>query len=124
MAVRCIDDDQIAFRIYQSFCPLQSLVTHRRRCSHAQAAGGILRGLRISYCLFNILDRDEADAMIMPIDNQQLFDAPLMQQAACILLTDPRLHGDRKSVVYGKSVSVRVDLGGRSQFKKKKEKKK
>src|SRR3546814_7620055 len=88
MAVRCIDDDQIAFRIYQSFCPLQSLVTHRRRCSHAQTAGGILRGLRISYCLFNILDRDEADAMIMPIDNQQLFDAPLMQQAACILLTD------------------------------------
>src|SRR3546814_10848167 len=26
--------------------------------------------------------------------------------------------GDRKSVVYGKSVSVRVDLGGRRTFKK------
>src|SRR3546814_8629416 len=31
--------------------------------------------------------------MIMPIDNQQLFDAPLMQEATCILLTDARLHG-------------------------------
>src|SRR3546814_11746782 len=29
-------------------------------------------------------------------------------------------HGDRKSVVKGKSVSVRVDLGGRSIIKKKK----
>src|SRR3546814_4137667 len=53
----------------------------------------ILRGLWISYSLFNILDRDEANAMIMPIDNQQLFDAPLMQEATCILLTDARLHG-------------------------------
>src|SRR3546814_11447196 len=31
-----------------------------------------------------------------------------------------RLIGDRKSVVEGKSVSVRVDLGGRSIIKKKK----
>src|SRR3546814_6404678 len=80
MAVRCIDDDQVAFRIYQRFGPLQPLVAHRRRGSHAQAAGSILRGLWISYSLFNILDRDEANAMIMPIDNQQLFDAPLMQE--------------------------------------------
>src|SRR3546814_8982683 len=71
MAVRCIDDDQVAFRIYQRFGPLQPLVAHRRRGSHAQAAGSILRGLWISYSLFNILDRDEANAMIMPIDNQQ-----------------------------------------------------
>src|SRR3546814_17456445 len=93
MAVGCIDDDQVSFRIYQRFGPLQPLVAHRRRGSHAQAAGSILRGLWISYSLFNILDRDEANAMIMPIDNQQLFDAPLMQEATCILLTDARLHG-------------------------------
>src|SRR3546814_11565013 len=31
-----------------------------------------------------------------------------------------RLEQDRKSVVYGKSVSVRVDLGGRRNIKKKK----
>src|SRR3546814_1916907 len=72
MAVRCIDDDQVAFRIYQRFGPLQPLVAHRRRGSHAQAAGSILRGMWISYSLFNILDSDEANAMIMPIDKQQL----------------------------------------------------
>src|SRR3546814_14439636 len=32
----------------------------------------------------------------------------------------PRPHPDRKSVVEGKSVSVRVDLGGRRSIKKKK----
>src|SRR3546814_15913587 len=35
-----------------------------------------------------------------------------------------RVHVDRKSVVKGKSVSVRVDLGGRRIHKKKKNKKK
>src|SRR3546814_10934265 len=34
----------------------------------------------------------------------------------------PRSAGDRKSVVLGKSVSVRVDLGGRRIIKKKKKK--
>src|SRR3546814_11492907 len=33
-----------------------------------------------------------------------------------------RIYGDRKSVVQGKSVSVRVDLGGRRIIKKKKNK--
>src|SRR3546814_15373100 len=32
-----------------------------------------------------------------------------------------KMHGDRKSVVEGKSVSVRVDLGGRRSIKKKNE---
>src|SRR3546814_13371191 len=92
MAVRCIDDDQVAFRIYQRFGPLQPLVAHRRRGSHAQAAGSILRGLWTSYSLFNILDRDEANAMIMQIDNTLLFDAPPMQEETCILPTDHRLY--------------------------------
>src|SRR3546814_13283447 len=34
----------------------------------------------------------------------------------------PAFHGDRKSVVWGKSVSVRVDLGGRRIIKKKRKK--
>src|SRR3546814_5856838 len=42
-------------------------------------------------------------------------------QARCCLPRQPAL--DRKSVVQGKSVSVRVDLGGRRNIKKKKGKK-
>src|SRR3546814_12881673 len=37
-----------------------------------------------------------------------------------ILSRDPRLRGDRKRVVWGKRVSVRVNLGGRRIIKKKK----
>src|SRR3546814_11440751 len=36
-----------------------------------------------------------------------------------VLITGPNGAGDRKSVVEGKSVSVRVDLGGRRLIKKK-----
>src|SRR3546814_2137843 len=46
MAVRCIDDDQIAFRIYQSFCPLQSLVRSEEHTSELQSL------MRISYAVF------------------------------------------------------------------------
>src|SRR3546814_20498452 len=41
-----------------------------------------------------------------------------------ILLLSRSVHGDRKSVVLGGSVSVRVDLGGRRFIKKKKTKSK
>src|SRR3546814_12902779 len=37
-----------------------------------------------------------------------------------VIATDALCHGDRKSVVSGKSVSVRVALGGRRIIKKKK----
>src|SRR3546814_13433290 len=43
---------------------------------------------------------------------------PLKRRVA----TPPRQKRDRKSVVYGKSVSVSVDLGGRRIIKKKKKK--
>src|SRR3546814_20051788 len=39
------------------------------------------------------------------------------------MIVDWQVHGDRKSVVWGKSVSVRVDLGGCPVIKKKKNKK-
>src|SRR3546814_16957171 len=47
------------------------------------------------------------------------------EDAACSILRRAALRpvqGDRKSVVLGKSVSVRVDLGGRRIIKKKKKK--
>src|SRR3546814_20038648 len=43
-----------------------------------------------------------------------------IQDKLADLATDPLVHQDRKSVVTGKSVSVRVDLGGRRFIKKKK----
>src|SRR3546814_13404067 len=62
------------------------------------------------------------------LDEQQLFDLGL-NQIRPQLVTVPGVAmpfpsgGDRKSVVSGKSVSVRVDLGGRRIIKKKKKEK-
>src|SRR3546814_13495652 len=56
------------------------------------------------------------------------FDAVLVRQSAAvsgitgIALTKLDILEDRKSVVKGKSVSIRVDLGGRRIIKKKKHK--
>src|SRR3546814_11382074 len=55
----------------------------------------------------------EAGSFAFPIDMARAF-APLRPHA---VLSGPTL--DRKSVVYGKSVSVRVDPGGRRILKKK-----
>src|SRR3546814_16099153 len=51
---------------------------------------------------------------------QVLIPAALPGVMGGILLAVSRAIGDRKSVVSGKSVSVRVDLGGRRIIKKKK----
>src|SRR3546814_19431863 len=44
-----------------------------------------------------------------------------VSRAVCASARPPHSCGDRKSVVWGKSVSVRVDLGGCSSLKKKNE---
>src|SRR3546814_18888814 len=53
-----------------------------------------------------------------PAKNNQHISGQLCQQQDCIQRV-----GDRKSVVEGKSVSVRVSLGGRRSIKKKNKKK-
>src|SRR3546814_11666404 len=45
MAVRCIDDDQVAFLIYHRFGPPQTHIAHPRRGIHPPAAGSYLRAL-------------------------------------------------------------------------------
>src|SRR3546814_15206267 len=48
--------------------------------------------------------------------------APALKPIAANDIVEVPLHGDRKRVVEGKRVSVRVDLGGRRIIKKKKKK--
>src|SRR3546814_13292512 len=57
-----------------------------------------------------------ADRQIIPFMRDRAEQA---RQDACVMLEIGVDHGDRKSVVSGKSVSVRVDLGGRRIIKKK-----
>ncbi len=62
-------------------------------------------------CLFDVLDRNEADAVALIIDHDQLFDAVLMQQALRLVLGDVALH--RHEVVLGHQLEDRLVEPGR-----------
>src|SRR3546814_21067405 len=49
-----------------------------------------------------------------------LFPVPMLDGGHLMFYAIEAVRGDRKSVVSGKSVSIRVDLGGRRILKKKK----
>ena len=96
MAVRGIDHDQIAFGVDQRFGALEPGIAHGRRRRAAQPPRAILGGVGIGHGLFDILDRDQPDAVIKIVYHQQLLDPPRMQQASRFILADPR--ADRREI--------------------------
>ena len=108
VAMRGVDDDEIAFGVDQRLAALQPLVPHGGGGGDTQAARRVLGRLRIGDGLFDVLDRDEADAMIGIVHHQQLFAAALMQQAHRFILADAGL--DRGEIVPGHQLADR--LGG------------
>src|SRR3546814_14393309 len=82
----------------QLVVPLAALANHRRLVAHLLAPG----------------DRHRAGAEAALLGRRR---APRHQQQRNVLAG--RVDGDRKHVVEGQSVSVRVDLGGRRTIKKK-----
>src|SRR3546814_20999906 len=71
------------------------------------------------------LTADEAQAAVADYDdNRPGWRRALLEEAACVCTQGLPVYAgmapDRKSVVEGKSVSVRVDIGGRRIIKKKK----
>ena len=73
---------------------LIAVVADRRGGGDAQPPFGILAGVRMQRRLLYVLHRDEADAAIILVDDQQLLDAMLMQQPARLVLVDALAHGD------------------------------
>ena len=82
MAVRGVDDEAIDARRHQQFGALEALVADGRRGGDAQAPVGVLGGVGMGGRLLDVLDGDEADAFAVLVDDDQLFDAMLVQQAA------------------------------------------
>ena len=85
MAMRGIDDDQVAAGGDQQLGALEALVADRRCGGDAQAA--LRRPCRRAGAsrLLDVLDGDEADAAVVVIDDQQLLDAVLVQQPLALL---------------------------------------
>ncbi len=93
--VRGIDDDHVAAGIDQPFGALITVFSDGRRRGDPQTPLRILRSVRMLRRLLDILDRDQADAIALIVDDDQLFDAVLMQQALGLILSDVALHRDQ-----------------------------
>ena len=86
VAVGGVDHDHVNLGIDQRFGAGKPGIAHGGRRRHTQAAGAVLGRVRVVHRLFDILDRDEADAAERIIDHQQLFDAASVKQAARFFL--------------------------------------
>jgi hypothetical protein len=92
MAMRGIDHDDIDTGVDQ---PLGALVTALadRGCSRdPQPALRVLAGQGMRHRLFHVLDGDQTDAAVLLIDDQQLFDAVLVQHPLRLVLVDALAH--------------------------------
>ncbi len=90
--MRGVDHDHIDFGVDQRFAALEALVPHGGRGSDAQAAGRVLRGVGVIDRLLDVLDRDQADAMLGLVDHDQLLDPALVEQAARLFLSHAFAH--------------------------------
>ena len=106
VAMGGVDDDQVAFRVDQRLAALQPLVAHGRCGGDAQPARRILGRLRIGDGLLDILDGDQAHAVIIIVHHQQLLDPAGMQQAHRLILADAGL--DRRQIVLGHQFADRL----------------
>ena len=105
MAVRGVDDEQVDAGIDQPLGALEAVVADAGGGGDAQAALRVLGGVRVELRLLDVLDGDQADAVAVAIDDQQLLDAVLVQQALGLVLVDALL--DRDEVLAGHQL---VDL--------------
>ena len=88
MAVRRVDDDHVAAGREQPLAALKARVADGRRRGDAQPALIVLRGERVELRLLDVLHGDQPDAIVVGVDDQQLLDAVLMQQALGFVLAD------------------------------------
>src|SRR5580704_9833899 len=122
MTVRGVDDQDVETGGEQRFGTLDALAAGTRRRSHAETAMLVLAGRRIALRLLYVLDGYQTDTSIEFVDDEQLFDAMLVQQAFCIFARDILAHcdkpvpghqlGDRLARVVGEShVAVGQNAG-------------
>src|SRR3546814_13362318 len=77
VAVRGVDDDQVAFGFEQRLGAFDPRIAGVRCGGDTQAAVPVLGGVGEIDRLFHILDGDQADAVIFVVDDELFFDAAL-----------------------------------------------
>src|SRR5690606_7942300 len=94
MAVGGVDDQQVDARVDKAFGALEPVVTDAGGGRHAKPTLRVLRGMRVELRLLDVLDGDETDAATLAVDDQQLFDAVLVQEPLGLVLIHALAHGD------------------------------
>ena len=95
MSVRGIDHDQVDAGVDQQLGAVIALVADRGGGGDAQPPLLVLAGIRVRDRLLDVLDRDQADAAVLVVDDHKLFDAVLVQQTLGLVLTDALAHRDQ-----------------------------
>ena len=94
MAVRGIDDDEIDAGVDQRLAARIAGFADAGRGGDAQPALLVLAGIGIRDRFLDVLHGDQADAAVIVIDDQELLDAVLMQEALGFVLADALAHRD------------------------------
>ena len=79
MAVRGIDDNDVRFGVEKRFGASVAEVADTGRRSHTQTSFFVLAGIGVLGGFLHVLDGNQADAAIVIIDDEKLFDTMLMQ---------------------------------------------
>ena len=95
MAVRGVDHDKVDAGVDQGFAARKTRFADAGCGGDPQAALLVLAGVGMGHRLLDVLDGDEADAAVIGIDNQELLDAVLMQEALGFVLADALAHRDQ-----------------------------
>ena len=82
VAVRGVDHDQVAPGVDQRLGALEARVADRRRRGDPQPPCRVLGRVRRSDRLLDVLDGDQADAVVALVDHEQFLDPPLVEDAA------------------------------------------
>jgi hypothetical protein len=94
MAVRGVDHDQIDAGIDQQLGALKAALADRGRGRDAKPPCASLQAKGCATAFLHVLDGDQADAAILIVDDQQLFDAMLVQHPLRLVLADAFAHRD------------------------------
>jgi hypothetical protein len=93
VAMRGVDHDHVTARLQQRFGTANTILTDTGGGGDAQPTLLILAGVRVLVGLFDILDRDQPDAVALVIHNQQLLDPVLVEEPAGLVAVDALLDG-------------------------------
>ncbi len=96
MAVGGVDNDDIGVCVQERLGAGDPRVADAGRSADAKPAVLVLAGMWAARRLLDVLDRNQADAAVVVIDDQELLDAVFVQEPFRLLAVDTVAHGNER----------------------------